>query len=159
MKIKDIKNFPCKVKLNEKFNLEESIDPGSIIQVNSCKLDFDNCYKVLVTVQKEDIPYNISISKSDWYNSKTGNYTLDFYSANKDSLQKDGSYKFYIYVMEDDDCFDEVDDNKVKDFLFDVFFQGNSYASIPEDDFNIIKKDFEKWYSENSEKVRKLYFI
>jgi hypothetical protein len=109
MKITDINQsqLPLKVKLNQNWRLDESIENNTIIQINSFKPDMDNCYEVFVTVLAKDLEYNKSVCISDWYNTtKTDVWDWDFYEANSDLLDINGNYNFSIYVMNDEDVFD-----------------------------------------------------
>lgn len=60
MNVKDLLNreTPFKIKLNNKFTLEESFDPGTVLLVKTIKEDetFDDgiVYKLLVSALKED---------------------------------------------------------------------------------------------------------
>ena len=113
MKIADIiTKLPLKVKLNNNFNLDESFDKGTIVFVKSCEIedDFDKCYKLYVTALKEDLIYNTSISIHNWRNPKNDQYELSLYEANNIT----GDFEDTIYVMEDDDCFDLIEDDKTK---------------------------------------------
>lgn len=116
MRILDIKNFPIRVKLNQNFQLEESFDVGTILQLNSWEIDFSSssgtCYKINVTVLKSDIDHNKSISIRNWKNFDTGNFELDIFEARKEMFDSNGNFHDTIFVMEVDDCFDLVDDNK-----------------------------------------------
>jgi hypothetical protein len=41
-----------------------------------------------------------------------------------------------------------MNEKELKGFLFKCFYEGNNYAKMPEDDYDIVKEDFETWYSE-----------
>jgi hypothetical protein len=115
MKITDIiSKLPLKVKLNNNFTLEESFDKGTIVFVKSCEIDEDydgeSCYKVYVSALKEDLDYNTSVSIPNWRNPKNGDYELNFYEVN--DITDD--YDDIIYVMENDDCFDLVENFETK---------------------------------------------
>jgi hypothetical protein len=115
MKISEIKQFPIRVRLNQNFTLEESFDIGTILRLNNCVLEVDGeyrCYKVSVTALKEDMEHNRAISIPDWRNPDGSGYNLTFFEANIGMINSDGNVNDTIYVMEDDDCFDLVDDDK-----------------------------------------------
>lgn len=126
MKIADIvNNLPKKVKLNNKFTLEESFDVNTILQVKGVTLDFDGgegekCYKVFVTALAEDMKYNRSIAIPDWFDDNH-KPTLTYFDAMKKAFDQWGNLNDVIYVMENDDCFDliENDDNTRVQFAID----------------------------------------
>ena len=68
MKINEVLalGLPIRVKLNENFQLDESVDPQTIIQINNCQLDSDwdeeDCYKLYITALNEDMSHNISVA-------------------------------------------------------------------------------------------------
>lgn len=68
------------------------------------------CYKVYVSALKEDLEYNTTVAKHNWYNQKTCEYELNIYEANKIT----GDFEDTIYVMENDDCFDLVETIETK---------------------------------------------
>lgn len=118
MKITDLKDkLPIKVKLNSKFDLDESFDVNTKLLIKSFNIDGDYgdegiCYKVYVTALNEDLEYNKSIAISDWYNSKTKQYDLNYYESNEPNAE--GNYEDTIFVMENDDCFDLCDEPIIK---------------------------------------------
>jgi hypothetical protein len=117
MRIIDIKDFLIRVKLNDKFQLEESFDVGTILQLNSAIIDsYDdgwNCYRVEVTALGSDLEHNKSISVKNWRDFKTNEYNLDIFEFHKDDIKPNGDFNTSIFVMEYDDCFDLVDELKV----------------------------------------------
>ena len=63
MKILEIKDkLPIKVKLNNSFYLDGSFDSGTILLIKEIKLNFNNCYKILVTALKEDLEHNRKVA-------------------------------------------------------------------------------------------------
>jgi hypothetical protein len=117
MTITEIKQFPIRVKLNDKFQLEESFDVGTILQLNSAIIDsYDdgwNCYRVEVTALGSDLEHNKSICERNWMNFKPNNFELDIFEFHKDDMKPNGDFNTSIFVMGDDDCFDLVDELKV----------------------------------------------
>lgn len=117
MNIKEVEalGFPIRVKLNKNFNLDESVDPGTIIQINKIDLDAldgdEGCYKVAITLLNEDMDYNQSIASSDWFD-KHGNACLNYYQVSLNEKQLNGDYKSFIYVMSNDDVFDLVEEKE-----------------------------------------------
>lgn len=117
MNIKEVEalGFPIRVKLNKNFSLEESVDPGTIIQINKIDLDSldgdEECYKVAITLLNEDMDYNQSIASSDWFD-KHGNACLNYYQVSLNEKQLNGDYKSFIYVMSNDDVFDLVEEKE-----------------------------------------------
>jgi hypothetical protein len=113
MNVKDLLNreTPFKIKLNNKFTLEESFDPGTILLVKTIKEDetFDDgtVYKLWVSALKEDEEHNVSVAIHDWLDSNS-RASLNIYEANKNMLDSKGNYNDTIYVMDFDECFDEV---------------------------------------------------
>ena len=108
MKILEIKDkLPIKVKLNNSFYLDGSFDSRTILLIKEIKLNFNNCYKILVTVLKEDLEHNRKVATLEWRNKKTGEYDVSYYEYN--TPNSNGDYDDVIFVMEDDDCFDLVD--------------------------------------------------
>ena len=109
MKITDIiDKLPCKVKLNENFQLTESFDKGTIVFIESCQIDTDDCYELHVLAMKEDLPHNISVAIRNWYD-KNGGPTLNIFQANPERFNSEGNFEDTIFVMENDDCFDLVE--------------------------------------------------
>lgn len=117
MNIKDIiPKLPLRVKLNNKFTLEESFDTNTILLIKSASIDDwggdgEKCYKVHVTALADDMKYNRSIAIADWFDDNH-NPTLTYFDVTKKILDKDGNLNDIIYVMENDDCFDLVEENK-----------------------------------------------
>ena len=115
MKLKDLKfsDFPVRVKLTDGFTLDDSFDPGMIVQLNSFMVDsnepgYGKSYQIYVTVLPEDIPYNKSVAQRNWYD-KNGKPCLDYFESMEQFYkQADGSYKDSIFVMENDDFFELV---------------------------------------------------
>jgi uncharacterized protein YkuJ len=119
MRLLDIRSFPIRVKLNQNFQLEESFDVGTILQLNWWKgvgeiYGADGRYfEVGVTVLKADLEYNKSIALRDWTNPETGNYDLNIYEVSTKNFDSNGNFIDTIFVMETDDCFDLVDELKI----------------------------------------------
>jgi hypothetical protein len=117
MTITEIKQFPIRVKLNSNFQLNESFDVGTILQLNNVSVEFegsvDISYKVSVTALGSDLEYNKSISVKDWRDFKTNEYNLDIFEFHKDDIKPNGDFNTSIFVMGDDDCFDLVDELKI----------------------------------------------
>lgn len=117
MNIKEVEalGFPIRVKLNKNFNLDESVDPGTIIQINKIDLDAldgdEECYKVAITLLNEDMDYNQSIASSDWFDND-GNACLNYYQVSLNEKQLNGDYKSVIFVMGDDDVFNLVEEKE-----------------------------------------------
>jgi len=126
MNVKDLLNreTPFKIKLNKNFTLEESFDPGTILLVKTIKEDDKynegTVYKLWVSALKEDEQHNISVALCDWFDSNS-NATLNIYEANKNMCDSQGNYNDTIYVMEFEDCFDEVEDDSLthKEYRFE----------------------------------------
>jgi len=116
MKLSDIvNNLPKKVKLNKNFTLEESFDINTIVQIKGVALDFDGgegekCYKLFVTALAEDMKYNQSIAVPDWFDDNH-KPTLTYFDVMKKAFDQWGNLNDVIFVMENDDCFDLVEDN------------------------------------------------
>jgi hypothetical protein len=112
--ILEIKQFPIRVKLNSNFQLDESFDCGTILQLNSVRLEFegsvDNSYEVSVTALGSDLEYNKSIAIRNWKNVNTNQFELDIFEFHKDVMKSNRDFQTSIFVMEDDDCFDIIDD-------------------------------------------------
>lgn len=109
MKVTDFNQnqLPIRVKLTAAFQLEESFDPGTIIQINSIKKNID-CYELHVTSLASDFYHNNSVAKRDWYD-ELGEPTLSIFE-NEQRLRKSfnpetDDYFDTIFVMEDDDAF------------------------------------------------------
>lgn len=123
MKITDIKqsDLPIRVRLTEGFSLDESYDIGMIIQINNFqKEDFYDtggwCYEVYTTVHSDDVDFNKSISKPDWFD-KDGNPTLNWFEVNSNKKQSDGSYTDTIYVMEEDDFCELIEETPKENII------------------------------------------
>jgi hypothetical protein len=138
MKITDIEKskLPLRVKINDKFTLEESFDPGTIIQINSFlnESDFKDCYKVNITALQSDIDHNVSIAKNEWHNSKTGKFDLTYFDAHVPDNH--GNYKDTIYVMADDDCFDLILEepdikSELEDLISDIMLMDTNFFDDP----------------------------
>lgn len=110
MKITEISKsqLPLRVKLNKNFTLDDSFDPGTILQINSYVPDFEGCFKVWVTALAKDLDHNKSIAERNWLDKNTGNYDIDIFEANKKDIDTNGNYKDVIFVMDTDDCFDVI---------------------------------------------------
>lgn len=120
MTVKDLLNqeLPVRVKLTEGFTLDESFDPGMIIQINSIVLEgeVDGCYKLFVIALASDLKYNKSVAIPNWRNPKTNNFEIDFFAANTNLQTTEGHYKDSIYVMDTDDFCIIVRDER-KEFI------------------------------------------
>lgn len=115
MTIKDILKLdtPIRVKINENFKLEDSIDPGFIVIINSITtgIDFcEDCYKVDIVLSEKDFKHNVLNSDCTWYDLEM-KPCLNYFQANLEKRQHGGDYKDSIYVMEDEDCFDLIEEN------------------------------------------------
>jgi hypothetical protein len=110
MRIVDIlkTQLPLRVKLNSNFQLEESFDPGTIVQINSFVPDIDGCYKVWVTALAKDMEHNKTIAERNWLDSSTGLFNIDIYESNKKQFDLNGNFNDVIFVMDRDDCFDII---------------------------------------------------
>lgn len=120
MKISDIMNeLPKKVKLNKNFTLEESFDVNTILLIKGVSSDFDGndgeekCYKVFVTALAEDMKYNQSIAIADWFDDNH-KPTKTYFDQMKKVFDQWGNLNDVIYVMENDDCFDLVNNDNDK---------------------------------------------
>lgn len=51
--------------------------------------------------------------------------------------------------------FEEIQNLPNYDLLFEAFKEGNSYAMMPEDDWETIDLDFRKWYDDLKKKYDK----
>jgi hypothetical protein len=126
MNVKDLLNreTPFKIKLNSKFKLGDSFDPGTILLVKSIRKDETysegTVYKLCVSALKEDMEHNVSVAKHDWFGLDK-NPTLNIYEANGNMVDSQGNYNDTIYVMDFDDCFDEVEDDSLtyKEYRFE----------------------------------------
>jgi len=98
------------VKLNSNFLLDESMDPGTIIQINNYRLENDyeedKCYRVWVTCLSSDMPHNHNVAIPDY--QEKGGIGKTFFEISSHLKRPDGSYKDSIFVMENEDCFDEI---------------------------------------------------
>lgn len=45
----------------------------------------------------------------------------------------------------------------IKEVLKRAFEAGNSYSLLPEDDWDIIKRDFEEWYENEGEELVSIF--
>jgi hypothetical protein len=117
MTITDIKQLPIRVKLNSNFQLDESFDCGTILQLNDVRIELvgsvDTSYEVSVTALGSDLEYNKSVARRNWMNFETNNFELDIFEFHKNEIKSNGDFKTSIYVMGDDDCFDLVDELKM----------------------------------------------
>ena len=102
MKITDINKsmLPIKVKLNNNFNLDESFDVGTILQIYNYKYDSEDCYVVNVRALSEDKKHNNSVAIPNFYNKKTGSYDLNYFQFYDDKINSNGDFEDIIYVME-----------------------------------------------------------
>lgn len=115
MKIKDLENkLPCRVKITSGFTLEESIDPGFVVDIVQIKAEDkygeDWCYKIWFNIPPELIPICTKVSKSDWRDD-SGNYSWNYFEAKK-RLDKNGTYQDTAYVMDCDDWFEFYEEPK-----------------------------------------------
>jgi hypothetical protein len=140
MKITEISKtqLPVRVKLNSNFQLEESFDVGTILQINSFVPDIDGCYKVWVTALVRDMEHNKTIAERNWLDSSTGQFNIDIFEANKKDIDGNGNFNDVIFVMDTDDCFDiitEYDEPK-----FSINDMLNTIKAIAPT-FHLINKD------------------
>jgi hypothetical protein len=117
MKITEISKtqLPVRVKLNSNFQLEESFDAGTILQINSFVPDIDGCYKVWVTALAKDMEHNQTVAERNWWDSSTDQYNINIFESNKKQFDLKGNFNDVIFVMDRDDCFDiiaEYDERK-----------------------------------------------
>ncbi len=110
MKIKEL-NLPVRVKMNNYFNLDESVDKNTIVYIYKYEDDDDDCYKVFFKLLKSDYEYNFAISKRNWYD-KNGDAVLNYFEANTLQKDSDGNFLDTFYVMGDENCFDLIDNEK-----------------------------------------------
>lgn len=110
MKITEISKtqLPLRVKLNSNFQLDESFDPGTVLQINSFVPDCGGCYKVWVTALAKDMEHNKTIAERNWLDSSTGLFNIDIYESNKKDFDSDGNFNDVIFVMDTDNCFDII---------------------------------------------------
>lgn len=112
MKITDLKELPVRVKINENFKLEDSLDSNMIIQINNYRVDSDDfgiCYRVEVTLLASDHEHNKSVAIRDWRNPQSDQYNVDYFIANQQKRQSNGDYRDVIFVMDYEDVFDLID--------------------------------------------------
>lgn len=112
MKITDLKELPVRVKINENFKLEDSLDPNMIIQINNYRVDSDDfgiCYRVEVTLLGSDHEHNKSVAIRDWRDPHSDQYDADYFVANVQKRQSNGDYRDVIFVMNYEDVFDFID--------------------------------------------------
>lgn len=118
MKITDLKELPVRVKINENFKLEDSLDSNMIIQINNYRVDSDDwgiCYRVEVTLLASDYEHNKSVAIRDWRMPNSDNYDADYFIANQERRQSNGDYRDVIFVMDFEDVFDLVDGGNNKE--------------------------------------------
>lgn len=120
MKIRDLKEMklPIKGKLSNGFNLDESLDVGMIIQINSISLDSNEIFgdsgrsfKIEVCTLPEDNEYNHSVAEPTWYDTE-GKPCLTYFDVN--TPNEFGQYKETLYVMENDDWFDLIEEDTIE---------------------------------------------
>lgn len=128
MTIKElIPSLPIRVKLNEKFTLDESFDPDTIVELRSIKdidIEFDDpCYEIQVAALASDMEHNQKVAVHDWrdFSNPTGGYNLNIYQANHNMIDKNGDFVTTIFVMESDDCFDLVVKSSNKDIINKIY--------------------------------------
>lgn len=117
MKITEINKslLPKRVKLTEFFTLEESFDPGTIIQINSFEVDDEYsgkiCYKANVTALASDYKHNNSVAKKDWYD-KESNPCINIFEHetlfNPSFNPEKEDFHSTIYVMDTEEAFSEL---------------------------------------------------
>jgi hypothetical protein len=119
MKITDFENIalPIRVKLTAGFTLDESFDPGMIIQINHFTIDEgwgdggDLCYKVNVAALASDYKHNSTVAHRDWFD-KDGQPTLTIFEHRqghkKDYNPETDDWYDEIYVMGSDDAFKDM---------------------------------------------------
>lgn len=144
----DLNKLPLRVKLTSGFQLEESFDPGTIVQVNSVVME-DDCYKLHVTSLSSDFYHNNSVAKKDWFD-KFGDPTLTFYQHiqmhDKKFNPETDDYSDTIYVMEDDDFFtlelNSLDKNtiQIKKEIIDAYVEiRKTNNTIPDEILELMK--------------------
>lgn len=111
MKIADFqdKKFPCRVKITEGFTLDESIDPGFVVDIIQVKIERSwgarsNCYKIWFNIPPELIPICTKVAKADWLDDNR-QHTWNYFQANS-RFNRNGTYQDTAYVMEEDDWFE-----------------------------------------------------
>lgn len=148
MKITEISKsqLPLRVKLNKNFTLEESFDPGTILQINSFVPDIEGCYKVWVTALAKDMEHNKSVAERNWVDEDTGYFDIDIFEANKKDIDSNGDYKDVIFVMDSDEFFDvitEYDEPKysINDVLLVINRIAPSFKLINENNIEIFMEE------------------
>jgi hypothetical protein len=113
-----------RVKLSQEYLLEESFDPGTIIQINSFSVDDEyeavRSYKVNITVLASDYKNNKSVANKEWYD-KDSNPCLNIFEHEilmrpSFNPEKD-NWNQTIYVMEGEEAFMEIKDMPRKTFV------------------------------------------
>lgn len=111
MKIREL-TPPIKVKLNSKFVADTTFDPHAIIMVKlyyedkyTDEEDVEKMYVVHVSALKEDFKHNSSVAIPNWYDANN-DPKLTYYDTHKPNIH--GDYDEVLYVMENDDVFDEI---------------------------------------------------
>jgi hypothetical protein len=140
MKITEIKSsqLPLRVKLNKNFTLDESFDPGTILQINSYVPDIEGCFKVWVTALAKDMEHNKSVAERNWLDNNTGRFDIDIFEANKKDIDTNGNFRDVIFVMDTDDCFDIITEyDEPKYSINDVLLVINRISPT----FKLINKD------------------
>jgi hypothetical protein len=125
MNIKDIKNLRKRVKLTEKFLLEESFDSGTILQIDKILLEDDykgeESYKVYVTALASDFKHNKSVAEEEWFDLNNGP-SVDIFEHEKQvnkGFEPKEDWKCNIFVMGDEEAFEAVDDIDEDEKLLD----------------------------------------
>lgn len=115
MKIADLKDkLPCRVKITTGYTLDESIDPGFVVDIVNIKpdteYDKEKCYQFWFRIPPELIPICTEVALCDWYDDNR-ELTWNYFEANK-QFNKNGTFESSGYVMENDDWFEFYEEPK-----------------------------------------------
>lgn len=133
MKIADLKDkLPCRVKITSGYTLEESIDPGFVVDIVQIKpeeaYNGEMCYRFWFNIPPELIPICTKVAISDWSDNNR-NHTWNYFEANQ-RLNKNGTFQSDGYVMENDDWFEFYEEPKSNELTIEQF-QKEEQFTIP----------------------------
>ena len=122
MKVTDLdkSQLPMRVILTEKFNLEESFSVGMIVEIRAFGIEDEHVYEdggrvfwVDAYSLPKDRSHNEALSDRNWYTNETKEFDLNYFEHEYNTPDRFGAYYEKIYVMEEDEVFEELPKDEV----------------------------------------------
>lgn len=126
------------VKINENFSLDESIDPGFVVEIKSIQLDGSysdgSVYEVFFEIPPVLHSTCLKASKNDWLDH-TSNPTLNYFQA-MHPTKKLGfdTIKDSLFCMDYDDWFDPIERDILIDYRIEIIKEFLEVCQVAVDD-------------------------